>query len=107
LKFLELDREKEKKLKKPNKKKGQKWEQKCQRTINSGQLYFSKGDLQTKNYVIECKYTEKKGYRISTKMIKKIWDEALDANKLPAIVIGIKDENCVWKLKVSIEKEVR
>lgn len=94
-------------MKKSNKKKGQKFEKICYKTINSGQLDFSKGDLQTKNYVIECKYTEKKGYRISTKMIKKIWDEALDANKLPAIVIGIKDNDCIWKLKVSIEKEVR
>jgi len=69
-------------------------------------LWFSKGDLQTKDYVIECKFTEKKGYRISTKLLKKLWGEALDANKLPLLMIGIKDEDCKWMLKVEINREV-
>ena len=40
-------------------------------------------------------------------MLQKLWDEALEAHKLPALVIGIKDGKDLWMLKVKIEKEVR
>jgi len=95
-----------KRKKQSSKKIGQEFEKVVQKTINSGALWFSKGDLQTKNYVVECKFTEKKGYRISAKLLKKLWDEALDANKLPLLVIGIKEDDCKWMLKVEINKEV-
>ena len=93
------------KKKQPNKKIGNEFEKKVQKTINSGQLWFNKGDLHTDDYVVECKYTEKKGYRITTKLLQKIWDEALDANKLPLLIIGIKDKDCRWMLKINVEKE--
>ena len=89
-----------------SKKKGNKFEKKVQRTINSGALWFQKGDLQTKDYVIEAKYTEKKGYRISTKLLKKLWEDALDANKLPLLTIGIKDGDVLWMMKVTLNREV-
>ena len=92
--------------KKTNKKKGMDYEQKVQKTLSSGSLWFNKGDLQTDNYVIECKFTEQKGFRISTKILKKLWEEALDANKLPLLMIGIKDEDCKWMMKVEINREV-
>jgi len=90
-----------------NKIKGQKFESLVQKTINSGQLWFSKGDLSTDEHLIECKMTDQKGYRITTKTLKKLWDEALTANKLPALVIGITDEenpDMVWLLKVQINR---
>lgn len=92
--------------KKASKKIGQEFERKVQKTINSGQLWWSKGDLTTENHIIECKFTEKKGYRITTKLLQKLWDEALDANKLPLLVIGIKDKDCKWMMKVEINREV-
>ena len=91
-----------------NKVKGQKFESLVQKTINSGQLWFSKGDLQTDDYLIECKMTDQKGYRITTKLLKKLWDEALTANKLPALVIGITDEenpDMVWLLNIQINRK--
>lgn len=93
--------------KKSNKEKGQKFERKVEKTINSGALSFDKGDLKSDEYVIEVKFTEKKGYRLTTKVIKKIWEEALEANKLPLLIIGIDDETnqCLWRLKIDIERE--
>jgi hypothetical protein len=90
-------------MKKKNK--GRKFEDKCKNSINSGALWFDKGDLKTKDHCIECKFTEKKGFRITTKLLRKLWDEALTANKLPALVIGIKDEKHIWTLKAVLEKE--
>lgn len=92
-------------MKKKNK--GRKFEDKVKNTLNSGALWFDKGDLKTADHVIECKFTEKKGYRITLKLLEKLWDESLSANKLPALIIGIKDNNITWMLKVKIEKEVR
>jgi len=95
-----------KRKKKVSKKVGQEFEEKVQKTLNSGSMWFDKGDLKTKDYVIECKFTEKKGYRITTKLLQKLWNEALDANKLPLLVIGIKDKDCRWMIKVKINREV-
>ena len=88
--------------------KGQKFESLVQKTINSGQLWFDKGDLKVGDYLIECKKTDQKGFRITTKLLRKLWDEALTANKLPALVIGIQDEenkDMIWLLKVNINRK--
>jgi hypothetical protein len=69
-----------------SKKKGSKFEDKVQKCINSGSLWFDKGDLKTEDYLIESKFTEKKAFRITTKILQKLWEEALDRNKLPALV---------------------
>ena len=87
------------------KNKGKKFEEKVQKCINSGSMWFDKGDLKTEDYLIECKFTEKKGFRISTKIIEKLWNEALERNKLPALIIGIKTEKETWLIKAVIEKE--
>ena len=91
-----------------NKVKGQKFESLVQKTLNSGSLWFDKGDLRTEDYLIECKYTDKKGFRITTKILEKLWNEALERNKLPALTIGISDEenpDMVWLLQVKIERK--
>lgn len=93
--------------KKSNKRKGQESEDRVQKTINSGALSFDKGDLKTDDYLIECKYTEKKGYRITKKILQKLWDEAFDSNKLPKLIIEIEDESCRWLLNIEINKEVK
>lgn len=90
--------------KKSNKQKGSDFEKECQQTINSG-AFFQKGDLSTSERVIECKFTEGKGFRISTKILEKIWNDALDANKLPYLIIGIKDDKIQWTIKCEITKE--
>lgn len=92
---------------KANKKKGQKFENYVQKSINSGALWFDKGDLKNEDYIIECKFTEKKSYRITAKLLEKLFEEACDANKLPRLVIGIEDEGHRWLLNVDISKEVK
>lgn len=93
--------------KKSNKQKGSDFEKKVVQSINSGSIWFQKGDMRTEDYVIECKYTDKKGFRLTTAILKKIWTEALEANKLPLMIVGIKGETETWNLKIEINKEIR
>jgi hypothetical protein len=97
--------------KKSNKAKGTDFENKVKNTLNSGALWFDKGDLKTKDHVIECKFTEKSGYRITIKLLDKLWKDALEANKLPALIIGIKDNKgtvpILWTIKAQIEREAK
>jgi len=86
-------------------KKGDKFENKVQKCINSGAFHFDKGDLKTENYLIECKYTEKGSYSINKKVLQKIWNEALESNKLPQVIVGIKDGDYTWILKADLFKE--
>ena len=87
------------------KNKGRKFEEKVQKTINSGAFVFDKGDLKTDNYLIECKYTEKKSFSITKKILEKIWNEALESNKLPKLIVGIKDGSKDWVLDVTINRK--
>ncbi len=96
-----------KRHKKNSKKIGNDFEKKIERTINSGALNFDKGDLKSDKYLVDCKYTSKKGFRITHKILQKIWNEAMDSNKLPRLIIGIKGVDYEWTLDVSINKEVR
>ena len=94
-------------MKNKSKKKGQKFEEKVKKTLNSGSLWFDKGDLKTKDHVIECKFTEKKGFRVTLKLLQKLWAEALEANKIPALIIGIQDDNDLWMIKAVVERKRR
>lgn len=86
------------------KNKGTQFEKKVQRAINSGALWFDKGDLKTDDLMIECKYTDKKSYRITTETLQKLWNDALEANKMPILVISIKDGNNSWLLNAEITR---
>jgi len=95
-------------MKKNNKLKGMQWEKKVEKCIASGALHFDKGDLKTEDYVIEVKYTDKKSYRITAKTLEKIWNDALESNKLPKMVIGLQgEENTRWVVTVNLTKEVK
>ncbi len=87
-----------------NKNKGSQFEKKVQKAINSGALWFDKGDLKTDDLMIECKYTNKKSYRITTATLQKLWNDALEANKMPRLVIGIDDGEANWLLNVEITR---
>ena len=86
------------------KNKGREFEKKFIKTINSG-AFFQKGDAVSDNECLEIKYTEKMGFRITTKLLRKLWEEAFSQNKLPVLGIGIKDGNDIWLIKCQIEKE--
>jgi hypothetical protein len=92
---------------KNNKQRGQWAEEEVRKCLNSGGLWFNKGDLDSKDYKIEVKFTDKSGFRITPKILEKIWNDSLTANKLPAIVIVIRDKNnpeIGWKLETRIGK---
>jgi len=91
---------------KKSKNKGKIFENKVSKTIASGSLWFNKGDLHYKDYVIECKYTDKKSFRITANLLEKLWEESLTINKEPLLVIGIKRNdkemfvlNCLVKIE--------
>lgn len=92
---------------KSNKVKGCEAEKRVEKCINSGSFWHDKGDLKTDTHLIDVKSTDKKSFSITTKMLQKIYDEALDRNKLPALVVVIEREDCRWMLKVEINKEVK
>lgn len=84
--------------------KGREFEELVKNTINSGALSFDKGDLKTKEFCIEVKFTDKKGYRITQQLLEKIWDEALTAHKLPKLVIGFpRNETDLFIITCNIE----
>ena len=91
---------------KTSKDKGNDFEKECERTINSG-AFFRDHDLSTSEKVIECKFTEQKGFRISTKLLEILYNDSLDANKFPYLIIGIKDGTTQWTIKCDITKEMK
>lgn len=53
----------------------------------SGARAGDKGDVETKQWLIDAKLTEHKSYSLSTKVLRKIDGEAASYAKLPALVI--------------------
>lgn len=95
-----------KKLEKKPKNKGLQYERIVQRSIASGSVWFDPLDLKYKDYVIECKFTEKKGYRITLDLVEKIFDKALDVGKEPFLVIGLKrNEHQIFNIQCRITLE--
>jgi len=91
---------------KNQKRKGMKFEKRCQKTISSGAVWFDPLDLKYENYCIEAKYTDKKGYRITTKLLDEIWGKSLEMNKEPFLIIGIKrNDNQIFTLHCSVNME--
>ena len=91
-----------------NKVKGTKFENQVKNSLNSGALWFDKSDISSATESIECKVTDKKGFRITTKILEKLWSEALSHNKEPFLVIGIKRnerERFVLSCRLTIERQ--
>lgn len=73
-----------------SKEKGRAFENKVAKTVGSGNLWFSPGDLKTDSKIIEVKYTDQKGFRVTLNILDKLWNQSLDMGKEPHLVIGIK-----------------
>jgi len=90
------------------KNKGRRFEKRVQRTIGSGNVWFAPLDLNYEKYCIEAKYTDKKGYRVACSLLEKIWNQSLEMNKEPVLVIGIKrndKEVFMLQCNINIEKK--
>jgi hypothetical protein len=89
-----------------SKNRGRQFEDRVKSTIASGALWFSKGDLKDKDNTFECKYTDKKGFRLTLEMLEKIWEQALNAQTEPRFVIGIKrNEKEIFVISCGIQLE--
>ena len=93
--------------KKSNKIKGQLAENRAQKTINSGSLWFDKGDLKVGDYLIDSKTTDKKSFNITVKMLEKIYQEAFDRNKFPVLYITIEQPEYRFVLQMEVKKEAK
>lgn len=82
-------------------KRGDKGEKLFIQTINSG-AFYQKGDAISDSHCVEIKTTHKKSFSINTKLLNKIWNEALDQAKFPLFGIVLRDEKDDWILKVDI-----
>jgi len=92
------------------KNKGKQFEKTVQRTIGSGNLWFAQGDLRFENYCVEAKMTDQKSYSLTLGVLEKLWNQSLNANKEPLIVIGVRrNEDDVFILtgSIRIEKQRR
>ena len=90
-----------------SKEKGQRFEEYVRKCINSGSIWFDKLDLEVGNFKIDTKYTDKKSFRITDNMVRKVWNEALDEGKMPGMIIGIPDpefKGRMFVLEVKIKK---
>jgi hypothetical protein len=62
----------------------------ARRVISSGALWFAKGDVRTSHFLIECKYTGSKQFRIDMNLWKKIEGEAIrDDLRIPLLQIDL------------------
>ena len=91
-----------------NKKAGIKFEEKVQKAINSGAVWFSPLDLDYGKYCIEAKFTDKKGFRIPLSLIEKIWDKSLSLGKEPLLSISIKrndQQSFILNCQIRLERK--
>jgi hypothetical protein len=89
-----------------NKEKGSNFENKVRKTIMSGGLPTQPLDLHYGDYCVECKWTDKKGYRITKGLLEKMWGQALDMQKSPYLIIGIpRTDKEIFLLKCEITLE--
>ena len=68
----------------------------------------SKETLKTEDYVIECKYTDQKGIKVTLEMLEKLYKKSKSLKKLPRLVLGISRneiENFLLKCNVVIERK--
>ena len=60
-------------------------------TIASGRTWSDKGDVKTRDWMIDSKYTEKKSYSVSLKTWDKLYEQALMSFRLPMLSLQIQD----------------
>ncbi len=64
--------------------------------------------INNQDKVIECKYTDKGGIKITLDMLEKLWKQSLKLKKYPSLILGIKrneKENFMLKCSVEIERK--
>lgn len=76
-------------------------------SCNSGATFRDgdfKAGFRAEDYCIEFKSTRKNQYRVTSKRIHKIWNEALSVNKLPLFVVYFEEDD--YEIIIDIERHV-
>ena len=66
-----------------------------QRNVASGAFWFRKGDVRSKDLLIEHKWTGKKSFSIKSDVLEKIVTEALMESRTPVLGFSLNDNNYV------------
>lgn len=88
-------------MKKTPQRRGRDFEKKVAKLIGgtttpaSGALWGSKLDVKTHNYLISCKYTEKKSFSIKVSDLEELQKYAEKDNRYPAFVFQLEDSE-IW-----------
>jgi len=61
-------------------------------TSGSGNQWHSKGDVKTRQLLVECKRTEKKSFRLTREMLRVLRLEALKAGRDPVLQLEFERE---------------
>ena len=91
--------------------KGRKYEKIARNTINSGAVFFDKGDLEVKDgndqYRVDTKLvTEQKGYTFSLKHIDKFYKESMPQTPVYIIKIGKYRIKCIVEINEDENKKM-
>ena len=83
------------------------------RTAASGAFWSRKGDVRSKELLIEHKWTGKKQVTIKSEVLKKITREAILDNRIPVLGLHLDGENYVvlleddyLEMRETVEKEL-
>ena len=66
-----------------------------QRNVASGAFWFRKGDVRSKDLLIEHKWTGKKSFTLKSDVLEKITTEALLDSRTPVLGISLNGSNYV------------
>jgi len=64
--------------------------------------------LKTEDYVIDCKYSDKKGIKITLELLESLVEKSNNLKKLPLLILGLKrndTENFLLECNIKIEKK--
>jgi hypothetical protein len=59
------------------------------RTKGSGNQWANRGDIKSGIFLIEAKSTDKKSFSITQNLWKKIWEEAIQTQRIPILSIRL------------------
>jgi len=62
-------------------------------TPKSGGFWAFAGDVVTKDFLIDSKVTEKKGFRITGSIWRKVFNEALKSRRIPILSLSLSNED--------------
>jgi hypothetical protein len=63
----------------------------ARQTFRSGGIWFAPGDIKSKDFLFDSKFTSKKSFSITKQMWDKIQKESINSQRTPALLIEFSD----------------